>query len=87
MVPAGCVPQIFFCGFQSKDIDALPFADDPRHWIRIVLHAVEELHTRGYKYIYLILDDQGPLDLCHAVHLNKTIAGLSACSFDRRDMA
>jgi hypothetical protein len=65
------LPPVFLCG--STAPDSLPLQCDSRDWILIALQAVEQLDSRGFKWIYLILDDHPPIGPCHSVHLNETL--------------
>lgn len=66
-------PEIFICGVETREEDVLPLTCDPADWIAVVLGGARELARRGYVRVFLILDDQGPIEACHEEHLNVTI--------------
>lgn len=67
-------PPVYFCG---ADVDGkanwLPLHDDPKDWVSITKHALEELSALGFQQCYMILDDHPPVTACHAKHLNHTL--------------
>jgi len=67
-------PPVYFSG---ADVDGmenwLPLQDDPKDWLSITKHALEELAALGFQQCYMILDDHPPVTTCHADHLNKTL--------------
>jgi hypothetical protein len=70
-------PPTFYCGADHPSADDwLPLRDDPADWMSIVLRAAREVRARGYRSVYLILEDHPPLFSCHARHLNRTIPEL-----------
>ncbi|HEV2737394.1 MAG TPA: hypothetical protein VGU66_02335 [Candidatus Elarobacter sp.] len=66
-------PPLWFCGAHIDDAAALPFRDDPKDWMAGVRSALRDLSAMGFERVYLILADLGPIDQCHAQHLNHTI--------------
>jgi hypothetical protein len=66
-------PDAFLCGVDPSESAMLPLRADPADWMAIVRDAVADLRARGYERAYLILDDQGPMGLCHVEHLQRTI--------------
>jgi len=70
-------PELFVCGGGSShgpnwfDTDAAP-----QDWLSITRSACRRLHRKGYKRVYLILDDHPPLASCNSVHLNQTLPRL-----------
>lgn len=70
-------PSVYFCGADvSERDDWLPLVDDPKDWLSITKHALEDILERGYRQCYLILDDHPPVGLCHSIHLNQTLPDL-----------
>jgi len=65
------LPPVFLCG--STAPDSLPLECDCRDWILIAAQAVSHLREKGYRWIYLILDDHPPVGTCHSGHLNQTL--------------
>lgn len=67
-------PPVYFSG---ADVDGmenwLPLQDDPKDWVSITKHALEELSSLGFQHCYMILDDHPPVTACHAAHLNQTL--------------
>jgi hypothetical protein len=68
-------PPLWFCGTRIDDPAALPFRDDPKDWMAGVRSALRDLAAMGFERVYLIMADLGPIDECHARHLNQTIPG------------
>lgn len=66
-------PPTFLCGVIGRDPAVLPLDENPADWMATVRCAIRHLEARGFSRVYMILDDQGPTDLCHAVHLNRTV--------------
>jgi len=71
-------PPIFVSGASGGIDGALPLVDDPRDWMAVTAAAVKELKARGFRWIYLILDDLPPIGRCDATHLNRTIPAMAA---------
>jgi hypothetical protein len=72
-------PPTFYCGATNpSDERWFPLRDHPSDWMGIVLRATRDLRARGYRDVYLILEDHLPLFRCHAGHLNLTIPKLRA---------
>lgn len=68
-------PPIYLCGASIPE--SLPLECDSTDWVTIMLRAVRELRAKGYRWAYLILDDQPPQGTCNARHLNETLPGLA----------
>lgn len=66
-------PEIFLCGLEADDPRVLPMTGDPRDWMAIVHGAALGLKARGFRRVFLILDDQGPIAPCHVHHLDHTV--------------
>lgn len=67
-------PPIFFCGATSEEQENwLPLRDNPKDWVSITKHAIEELEELGFYQCYLILDDHPPVGSCNSIHLNQTL--------------
>jgi hypothetical protein len=66
-------PESFICGVTRAGPKAIPLEEDPADWMAVLRGAASYLSSRGFQTVYLILDDQGPLDRCHDRHLNETI--------------
>ncbi len=69
-------PPIFFCGFsvpvaQSDALLILHRSSDD--WIGILMDAVREVRKKGFKMVYLILDDHPPLGPCEWDILNNVL--------------
>jgi len=69
-------PPIFFCGFnvpvhQSDTLLILHRGSDD--WIGILMDAVREVREKGFKMVYLILDDHPPLGPCGWDVLNNVL--------------
>ncbi len=63
-------PKLFLCGLGRGEISSTsPHAD----WMTILYEACEALWKRGFRKVYLLLDDHPPLGPCHALHLNQTL--------------
>src|SRR5690606_1018984 len=50
-----------------------PLQDDPQDWMSVNRSAVRALRARGFRWVYLILDDHPPINRCHTGHLNETL--------------
>ena len=68
-------PPLWLCGAHIDDEAALRFRDDPTDWMAGVRSAVRDLSAMGFERVYLIMADLGPINRCHAHHLNQTIPG------------
>ncbi len=68
-------PPVWLCGTHIDDPAALAFRDDPKDWMAGVRSALRDLSAMGFERVYLIMADLGPIDTCHARHLNETIPG------------
>ena len=69
-------PPIYFCGLSAperKDDAFLVLRRDGDDWLSILIDAVREVQERGFKAVYLILDDHPPLGSCEASTLNETL--------------
>ena len=69
-------PPIFFCGFsvpvdQSDALLMLHRSSDD--WIGILMDAVRDVRKKGFKMVYLILDDHPPLGPCEWDILNNVL--------------
>ena len=69
-------PPIFFCGFsvpvdQSDALLILHRSSDD--WIGILMDAVRDVRKKGFKMVYLILDDHPPLGPCERDILNNVL--------------
>lgn len=64
-------PPVFLCGVEATD--ALPMREDTADWMAVTLEAVRALAERGYRWVYLILDDHPPVGRCGAPWLNETL--------------
>jgi len=71
-------PPLLLCGASIDDEAALPPRGDPRDWMAGVRNGLNDLEKMGFDFVYLILADLGPLERCHALHLNRTIPGWMA---------
>jgi hypothetical protein len=66
-------PPVWLCGVSIDDRAALPLRDNPADWMVVTRSAVRDLAEMGFERVYLIMADSGPMDRCHAHHLNQTI--------------
>jgi hypothetical protein len=69
-------PPIYFCGLSAptrKNDAFLLLRRDSDDWLSILIDAVREVQERGFKAVYLILDDHPPLGPCEANTLNQTL--------------
>ena len=66
-------PEIFVCGVDAEGDRFLPLECDPSDWMAVVHGGANALAQQGYSRVFLVLDDQGPIDECHEQHLNVTI--------------
>lgn len=69
-------PPVYACGtsrpiFHEAKVIAMPHGASS--WIATLHHACTALLAGGFRYAYLILDDQPPLGPCHPHHLNVTL--------------
>ncbi len=69
-------PPIYFCGLSApahKNDLLLFLRRQSSDWLSILIDAVHEVKERGFKAVYLILDDHPPLGPCEANTLNQTL--------------
>jgi hypothetical protein len=64
-------PPVFVCGVDSEP--ALELRDDPRDWMSVTRSAVSDLAGRGFRWVYLILDDHPPTGPCRSEILNRLL--------------
>ena len=70
-------PRVFYSGLTSRDEGCLKFDGDSKDWMHVTLQAVRQLLDRGFKRVYLILDDHPPVGECQADYLNGRLPELS----------
>jgi len=68
-------PPIYLAGCTTDD--SLPLTDDPGNWMRVSRSACHCLLGKGFRWVYLILDDHPPVGPCQATHLNETLPSLA----------
>ena len=71
-------PPVFDSGLTSSDEGCLKFDGDSKDWMHVNLQAVRQLRDRGFKRVYLVLDDHPPVGRCNADYLNARLPELSA---------
>ena len=69
-------PPIFFCGLSVPAHEThtlLMFERASDDWLGILIDAVRELRKRGFRMVYVILDDHPPLGPCRYDILNNVL--------------
>ena len=70
-------PPIFFCGLTGKELKcSLRTRRHVVDWLGIMIDATKDLMERGFKSVYLILDDHPPTGKCQHDILNVTLPKL-----------
>lgn len=74
-------PEIWFCGLTEDEAGTLPVLPlapglDRSNWTQVLIGGVEQMRSRGFDLIYLILEEHLPVAPCHAGHLNTTLPAL-----------
>lgn len=66
-------PEIFESGLSTPGPGRLPLDADPRDWMAVTRSAANALRERGFRSVYLLLEDHPPLGRCNAAALNRRL--------------